>query len=222
MLCSLLQIVITCWKVRGTENNEFVHFLPFWHFRIGDSEAIHAHTHQHAVLNPAPRWLPLRSSLCDPHPLRPAHASEPVAACPPHALRPAAAGPEPAPACHDHSPAHHGHVHHHGNHLIAGHGQPGRAQFHQRGQLCVVSKSFVNAGLSLAGHRHFFLTVLYCCACAAVLRPWWVDPTPCWVQVLTWVESCHLEGWCPPCSQQHRLVRDCQLLWLVWRQMTHI
>lgn len=108
------------------------------YFRIRNPKAIHPHTHQHAMLDPASRRLPLRASLSDPHPLWSSHGAEPVAACPPHVFCPAATGPQPAPASHDHPPAHHGHVHHHRNHLIAGHGQPGRAQFHQRGQLGLV------------------------------------------------------------------------------------
>lgn len=90
--------------------------------RIGNPQAIHPHTHQHAMFNPAPLRLPHRSSLSDPYSFRPSHGSEPVTARPPHTFRPATTGSKPAAACHDHSPAHHGYVYHHGNHLVAGHG----------------------------------------------------------------------------------------------------
>lgn len=125
-------------KLHHVPNCSLSHFGPLSCFRIGDPQAIHPHTHQHSMLNPAPCRLPLDSSLSDAHPFGPPHGSEPVAACPPHALCPAATGPEPAPARHDHSPAHHGYIYHHRNHVIAGYGQPGRAQFHQCGQLRLV------------------------------------------------------------------------------------
>ncbi len=140
MLSSSLQnsVGITCRKVPLSVFLIVLSVLT--HLRIGDPKAIHPYTHQHAMLNPTPRRLPLCSSLGDPYPFRPFHGSKPIAACPPHALRSAATSSKPAPARHDHSPAHHGYVHHHGNHLVAGHGQPGRAQFHQRGQLRLVRK----------------------------------------------------------------------------------
>ncbi|KAI4814103.1 hypothetical protein KUCAC02_003310 [Chaenocephalus aceratus] len=50
------------------------------HTEIRDPQAIHPHSYKHAVLHTAPRRLPLRSSLVDPYPFGPPHASEPVAA----------------------------------------------------------------------------------------------------------------------------------------------
>lgn len=166
------------------------------------------------MLHPTPHGLPRCSSLGDPYPVGLSHGSEPVTASPPHAFPPAAAGSQPASARHDHSPAHHGHIHHHRNHVVTGHGQPCRAELHQCSQLRLVRNLMDVSGAALPRDADCRSSWQPCAVCAAVLRPWWVAPTLCWVQALTWVESCHLEGWCPPCSLRHRPVRgSCRDLW---------
>lgn len=134
-------IILFYHELQSKENSlsSFKYSL-FCPFRIGDPQAIHPHAYKHAVLDPASRRLPLRPSVAHPHAFRPFHGAESVAAGPPHPFRSAATGPKPDPARHDYSPAHHGYIHHHGNHLVTSHGEPGRAQFHQRRQLCLVKK----------------------------------------------------------------------------------
>lgn len=130
-------------------------------FRIRNPQAF---AHQHAMLNPASNRLPLCFPLVDTNPFR--HGSEPVAAPPPYTLPPAAVGSKPAPACYDHPTAHHGYVHHHRNQLVAGHGQPRRAQLYQCGQLSLVRKEIIfDTTLSLSRNVVFCFVFLMIWEC---------------------------------------------------------
>lgn len=117
------------------------------------------------MLDPSSLWRSLRSSVGDPHPFRPSLGSEPVTECPPRTFRPTAADSQPAAACHDHSPAHHGYIHHHRNDIVTGHGQSSRAQFYQRGQLClVINKSSLLCHFAPVNHCRFYWFLYYLCS----------------------------------------------------------
>lgn len=107
----------------------FPHFPLIFIHRIRYSQALYAHTHQHAVFYATP----CRCSEC--HALSNAHPSGPhpsTATYPNDSLRPAADGP----ARHDYSPAH---VQYH---IFTGHDQPCRAELHQCDGPSLVSDFF--------------------------------------------------------------------------------